>query len=323
MIKPPQDRIDAGMYWGKSLYLVQGCTKVSKGCDNCWTEREYKRFSKNPMVVKHYPHGCNWKGRVRAIPENLEIPLTTKKPTVYSIWNDLFHDSILELTEFEWDMSFAGKVPNTSSKKRPFLFHVFHTFMRCPQHTFIVLTKREDNMRDWMKKWFKEMGFPAPENVILGVSIEDQETADKRIPALLETQAFRRVVSFEPGLSKTDISKYLACKRYEDEPVCWHNGELNCGMCGLDDDNYYIDWVIAGGESGKNARPTHPGVFCSLQEQCSEAGVKFFFKGWGEWSPTPLDKSYQRGYVNVSMKRVGKKHSGRFLNGEKYSEFPE
>jgi protein gp37 len=99
-----------------------------------------------------------------------------------------------------------------------------------------------------------------------------------------------------------------------------------------------VDWVIAGGESGPDARPCHPDWVRSIRDQCQAAGVPFFFKQWGEWAPWeprfPADVRHERadgtlheqpiaaGATGCPMVRVGKKAAGRLLDGREWSEYP-
>lgn len=149
---------------------------------------------------------------------------------------------------------------------------------------------------------------PLP-NVWLGVSVEDQERADERIPDLLATPAAVRFLSCEPLLGPLDLTSIKA-PRYPDEPedsreidwrfdalttgdYYWFDVEDGVGDCG---DGPYresrIDWVIAGGESGPGSRPMHPDWVRNLRDQCAkatldgdDAPVPFLFKQWGEWTP--------------------------------------
>jgi protein gp37 len=124
----------------------------------------------------------------------------------------------------------------------------------------------------WLQAW--QDGAP-PANVWLGVTAKNQEEADRRIPLLLSVPAKIRFVSCEPLLGPLDLRRYLI-------------GHEEAGMVG----NCIgwtppIDWVIAGGESGAKARPTHPAWLWSLRDQCAADDVPFFFKQWGEWLWTP------------------------------------
>jgi protein gp37 len=151
------------------------------------------------------------------------------------------------------------------------------------------------------------------ENCWCGVSVEDQATADARIPLLLQTPAAIRFVSAEPLLSPVDLSKWL-------------------GASGL-------NWVICGGESGSGARPPHPDWFRSVRDQCEAAGVAFFFKQRGNWTWDNTEAQNKiRLTVNgrngqdltnavdggdVWMSNVGKKKAGALLDGREWKEFPK
>jgi len=155
-----------------------------------------------------------------------------------------------------------------------------------------------------------ETRWPLP-NVWLGVSVEDQATADERIPLLLQTPAAVRFVSYEPALGPVDFEQWLGtahCDDCETDEVdigvgtlkrpavevplsrwpCEASGVRRCG-CGsvAVKETRGIDWIIAGGESGPGARPAHPDWFRSVRDQCKAAGVPFFFKQWGEWAEVP------------------------------------
>ena len=132
-------------------------------------------------------------------------------------------------------------------------------------------------------KHLEKMVISIPENLWLGVTVCNQEEADKKIPLLLQTPAAVRFVSIEPMLGKINIRTWINL----------------------------LDWVICGGESGRNARMLDPNWVLFLLMQCKPANVPFFFKQWGEYS-----------YVNGRY-RVGKKKSGNLLFGEKYEQFPE
>lgn len=146
----------------------------------------------------------------------------------------------------------------------------------------------------------------------------------------MDTRAAKRFLSIEPLLGPITLERWL-------EPM------------GLDTDlglmNPGVDWVIVGGESGPKARPMHPDWVRSLRDQCKAAGVPFFFKQWGEWSPIHrgdedhlLDDTYIRlnGTTHTTLRddhapyevtdelihRIGKKAAGRLLDGREWSEVP-
>lgn len=167
--------------------------------------------------------------------------------------------------------------------------------------------------------------FPLP-NVWLGTSVEDQRAADERIPHLLATPAAVRFLSCEPLLGPVDLTRI---KRINgDEVQTWN--ALTGGWQVIDGDHFRtgltakIDLVIAGGESGKNARAPHPDWFRVMRDQCATAGTAFNFKQWGEWGRV----ADQRPAVDHlpqdadTLTRCGRSRAGRLLDGRTHDEFP-
>ena len=127
-----------------------------------------------------------------------------------------------------------------------------------PQHTYQILTKRPERMRPVVSRLRHELpwqGWPLP-NVWCGISCEDHDTADERIPILLDTPAAVRFISAEPLLGPIELAPFGG-----------------------------LDWVIVGGESGAGARPMDLEWVRSLRDRCTAAGVPFFFKQWGGRTP--------------------------------------
>ncbi|HMN14126.1 MAG TPA: DUF5131 family protein, partial [Bellilinea sp.] len=161
--------------------------------------------------------------------------------------------------------------------------------------------------------------------------------ADERIPLLLQTPAAMRFVSCEPLLGPVDLREWTEpCSYYCDHGDMYPEGHRPSRS--------KLDWVIVGGESGPGARPMHPDWARSLRDQCQAAGVSYFFKQRGEWSPveTPLvyginaegvtyllpdgSKGTQLDWYEgraTPMDRVGKKAAGRLLDGREWNEYPE
>jgi protein gp37 len=324
-----------------------GCTKVSQGCKNCYAERLWPKVEAAERRREHF----EWQKvtpraftEIRTHPLRLDAPLHWKKPrrVFVNSMSDLFHEDV----------------------HRDFVLRVFLVMARCPQHEFQILTKRPERMRTLITEWLPSAmtladgpGLRAPTwplpNVWLGVSVEDQSTADERIPLLLQTPAAVRFLSCEPLLGPIDLDKYIGegyCPKREDNTHCVHwwdgEGEPCCGCKQIGP----IDWVIAGGESGPKARPSHPDWFRSLRDQCAAAGVPFFFKQWGEWGPCetethpderglevwPLEESVldaQAGSFDRRFKvieehsmqfgRFGKKLNGRTLDGREHNAYPD
>jgi len=180
-----------------------------------------------------------------------------------------------------------------------------------------------------------------PKNIWLGVTAENQQRADERIPILLQIPAAVRFVSVEPMLGPVDIYRWLRCH------ICSNNGSYynpndeveECPICSSEDPSL-LDWVICGGETGPGARPVHPDWVRSLRDQCQDAGVPFFFKSWGEWgrrgetgitlNDGPFgcwdNDEFRPGAISSHgehMVRVGKKKAGRILDGRTWYEMPE
>lgn len=225
------------------------------------------------------------------------------------------------------------------------LDRIFAVMALANQHTFQVLTKRVERIHAYvcdpntvdrihMQTWkiFTDRivlkgAWPLP-NVQLGVTAEDQPRADERIPWLLQTPAAVRFLSCEPLLRPIDLKP-----RPPDQRGCClidHRHDGSQGPC----QTHGIDWIIAGGESGRHARPMHPDWARSLRDQCQAAGVPFFFKQWGEWLPRRQmtlrqqsevpDKIASNGkpVTGDQLWRVGKKAAGRLLDGREWNEFP-
>jgi protein gp37 len=139
-----------------------------------------------------------------------------------------------------------------------FIGDVWTIMNLCQQHIFLILTKRPQRMLEVVPCF----GYYLP-NVWMGVSVEDQETADERIPLLLQTPAAKRIVSCEPLLGPVDLAEWISL---------W-----GCGC----DGSGTIDWVIVGGESGPGARPMRLEWAESLVTQCQNVGIPVFVKQLG------------------------------------------
>lgn len=258
----------------KTWNPTTGCTKVSDGCKHCYAERIWPRLAGNK---KHVAFGRRFTD-VQCHPERLEQPLHWKKPRMVFVnsMSDLFHEDV--------PFNFIDKV--------------FAVMALSPDHTFQVLTKRSERMHRYCsqfrekqirKIWWNEYGvstdfryLQSMPNVWLGVSVEDQQTADERIPLLLQTPAAVRFVSAEPLLgpvdSKIKVSKGGMTNYWIDSLTCDYKNEQGEVIAGPPSGVGPIDWVICGGESGSKARPMHPDWARSLRDQCKAAGVAFFMK---------------------------------------------
>ena len=199
---------------------VTGCTKVSPGCAHCYAEAITLRFGRGGPFLPG-------KTTIQLHTDRLYLPLSWNSPRRIFVnsMSDLFHE----------------EVPSS------FIQQVFTVMGEANWHTFQILTKRHQRLTMLAPQlvW--------PGNVWMGVSVENQYWADRRVPALLKVPAAVRFLSVEPLLKPVGLSDYLE----------------------------HLDWVIAGGESGPRARPIDPNWVRKLRDECIAAGVAFFFKQWG------------------------------------------
>ena len=289
--------------------FVTGCTKVSAGCDNCYAETLAERFRGTPG--HYFENGFD----VTLRPERLVLPLRWRKPRMVFVnsMSDLFHE----------------KVPDE------LIARAFAMMAQTPRHTYQILTKRPARMRalvgdafgggvrlidaaenagdeETARALYEADGWPLP-NVWLGVSAEDQATAERRVPALLETAAAVRFVSAEPLLGPVDLTALAARGGAYLDALA---GVVYAAAPGC------VDWVICGGESGPRARPMHPSWARSLRDQTAARGRAFFMKQWGEFAPARNDEAWQVGTEFWPVWRYGKKSAGRFLDGREWNEMP-
>jgi protein gp37 len=305
-----------------------GCTKVSPGCAHCYAETIAKRFKHDGPYVPWTVKAQREPGRpaVTLHPDRLDWPLKQKKPLRIFVdsMSDLFHEDVPD--------AFIHRVIMTMQGYWGIDGQVLEVEKR-PKHIYQVLTKRPERMAEFIKvRWPHGL----PPNIWLGVSVENQRYADKRIPPLLQTPAAVRFISAEPLLGPVDIDQYLDRGYESGGPQGWVAEPS-------------IDWVIVGGESGPRARPMHPDWVGSLRDQCKAAGVPFFFKQWGQWmrsmdrpadttsphthvvwSGHTFDNAYDpahldalEGHASYGMIRVGKGKAGALLDGREWHEFPE
>lgn len=263
----PDGSVTKGATWNP----VRGCSLVSAGCQSCYAMKQAHRFSGEGGayhgLTKMTSHGPVWTGEARPIESMLEEPLRWRKPrrVFVNSMSDLFHED----------------VPDS------FIDRVFAVMGLAPRHTFQILTKRPRRMREYVAdggraagvfdlvrtselsyRWHGEnlppQSWPLA-NVWLGVSVEDQATADERIPLLLQTPAAVRFLSCEPLLSSINLSRVPGLNK--------------CGSAGQEITRNL--WVIVGGESGPKARPFNIQWARGIIAQCRAAGVPVFVKQLG------------------------------------------
>ena len=308
-----------GISWTDATWNpIAGCSLVSPGCTNCYAMKEAHRLG-NALRQEKY-RGLTkvvngepvWTGDVRLWPAALDQPLRWKRPRRIFVnsMSDLFHE----------ELSFSDVAA------------IFGVMAAARQHTFQILTKRPENALrffDWLTRFDAgygpadtcviaagvklrraEMRFPVVpwplKNVWLGVSAEDQQRADERIPLLLQTPAAVRFVSAEPLLGPIDLSDCFS--RYR---------EIGMQLLPLP------DWVITGGESGPRPRSSNESWFRSILRECRSAGVAFFMKQYGalplRWEVSPEVAAVE----GIAPVLAGLKPKLRQRAGADPSEWPE
>lgn len=256
-----------GIQWTDATWNpIRGCSRVSEGCKNCYAERVAARFSGTRAPYAGTITDGRWNGQIRIVPEALDQPLRWKRPRRIFVnsMSDLFH-------------------PNVPGD---FLVRILNVMGNAKRHTFQVLTKRPDRMREIMGHYYaiieKIPGAVIPyPNIWLGVSVENQRTAEERIPVLLQTPAAVRFLSCEPLLGPVDL-RFAAFNGAEEV--------INLGGLG---------WVIVGGESGPGARPCRITWIERIIEDCRAGDVPVFVKQLGAqpyWAEADAEpKEHARG----------------------------
>lgn len=288
------DRLAKGIYWDVSVNDQTGCSKDGReGCARCWAERFSVRLE--AMGKPQYAGStCNgkWSGKIQLWPQAQDRVLGWKKHRVI-FWND---------------MSDPFKAPFSHIDRKMAIIAL------TPQHSHLMLTKQPERMKEYFEynlgvvhsgctearigamaiKIAKEMGedtnhpywdaffeWPIP-NLVVGVSVWDQPSADRMIPILLQTNLATRIVSFEPALKAVDFMYPKSL--YPDGPPMCCNG-ADCGCMGIpieppliSDFSNKIDGIIMGGESGPKPRPMELDWAFSVMNQCYAASVPLFIK---------------------------------------------
>lgn len=328
--------------------VITGCTLVDGGCTNCYaaelaTTRLKDHPSRAGLARKNAQGVAKFTGEVRFNEQWLDQPLHWRKPKHIFVCahGDLFHEGV---TDDQLD-------------------RVFGVMGAAPWHTYQVLTKRPHRAQAYLSA--RKNGPPlqpligggllgyhpfnaemaVPHYIWIGTSISDQASVHLRIPHLLATPAAVRFISAEPLLEAIDIMGHLFIYTHADqarldaddfdehsEPLPFNNPESTRSE---EIHTPRLDWVICGGESGRNARPMHPDWARSLRDQCAAAGVAFHFKQWGQWLHEShelsdlwdWDNADGRGLIHLwndgsCSFRLRKSDAGRLLDGREHNDMP-
>lgn len=297
---------------------ITGCTRVSAGCDHCYSAALSKRLA--AMGQKKYQGivgNGHFNGVVKTWDDELSKPLKWKKPKTI----------------------FVNSMSDTFHKDVPFEFidKIFAVMALCPHHTFQVLTKRPERMAEYLNTPARHYAVKAATacfpiefsegrrfmlrelertnrtddwwpltNCWLGTSVEDQQRADERIPHLRDCPAAVRFLSVEPMLGSINLGLFREDRGFRRS----------------------LHWVIVGGESGHNARPCNVAWIRDIVDQCEAAGVPCFVKQLGSRPYSDADKIGHRGmdYKALIPGRRTAPIFWRFLNDRKggdIEEFPD
>lgn len=286
----------------------EGCQRVGPGCDHCYAETRNARYSGGqainwgPGAPRRRTSVSNWNlpRRWNAQAEAFQAQHGRRQRVFCASLADVFDNAVSR----EWRDELAALILDT------------------PDLDWLLLTKRIGNAGAMLGEMFLD-GPPA--NVWLGATVVNQAEADRDILKLLRIPASVRFLSMEPLLGPVSFEGFFA-----------NPSNIADGTNALEE----LDWVIAGGESGPGARPTHPNWHRELRDQCEAVGTPFLFKQWGEFAPAlsglhfhPLEgcpqfrsraagqdtHDFGDGYGAV---RIGKKAAGRELDGKTWDEFP-
>ena len=298
---------------------IVGCTRVSSGCENCFAEKLSWRLQNNPKtpyykgtVRKTSKGNILWTGQVNLVPEKLDQPIRWQRPRMIftNSMSDLFHD----------------EVPDD------FLDAMFGVMLITPRHIYQNLTKRPGRMKGYISdrikypnnvKWridianaWKKYGIytedrdveltlnmtiqakhemgKLPQHIGLGVSCEDQATADERIPILASTPAQFRFLSLEPLLENIN----------------------------LDINKDKMHWVICGNESGHNARIGNINWLWNIHAQCKQLDIPVFVKQLGSNCIGEYIQPHPRKTYRIKTKDKKGADINEFPPGLRVQEFP-
>lgn len=307
---------------------VQGCDPVSPGCANCYAATMAARFNKPGQwgegLAVMVGHKGKWTGEICLDEHKLDLPLRWTRPRKIFVnsQSDLFHEDV----------------------PREYIAAIFGVMSLSCHHTFQILTKRPErmleelsdlfldecmdaairyrvglptgnkaremnaNMPDWAKRDDAELVWPLP-HIWLGVSAEDQQRADERIPLLLQTPAAVRFVSAEPLIEPISFRWKNSTPLGHLHPRHKHPLPTELGQIITDeyDGLRELDWIIVGGESGPDARPCDISWIRSIVQECQEAGVACFVKQLGKYP-------WHNGIGPFPPKHIYREQTGQLFN---------
>lgn len=282
--------------------LAMKCDPVSEACQNCWHLKMARRLAGNRNIPRQ--ERLTYQGKALPVLREYELlaPLRRKKPAIIGV-------------------QFMGDLLHTSAS----LDHingVFRVMRKASHHTFLVLTKRPEQFERLIYNHEDAFG-GTPQNILLGITAENQRRLEERIYVLFSMAKYwRKWLCAEPLLGPLDLEGMLVEWDLDGDPE-------DEGVRSLPG----IEWVVAGGETGRGARATHPDWVRSIRDQCLDAEIPFYFKSWGEWIParelphlpnSDPGVASTRIWPDCSMSyKVGRKVAGRLLDGRTWDGLPK
>lgn len=299
---------NSGIEWTEHTFNPWwGCTKVSAGCTNCYAETWAKRTGgpgiwgadagRRFFKPKHFNDPTRWNRKAQQAGEYARVMC----------------GSMCDIFEVHQDPEVNAEMDKARAK-------VWDLIALTENLIWILVTKRPENAGkltpvEWFYGW--------PPNVWVMATMETQAMAEKRLPWLESIPAVVRAVSAEPLVGRLD-PRVLRCQRcsgsglvsvgqsLQDCPTCHHTG-------------ISVNWIVAGGESGAKARPMDPDWLRDLRDFSLAYDIPYFFKQWGEWAPAPAGwtgRTFKQNTAGETMARVGKKNSGKELDGREWTQTP-
>jgi protein gp37 len=283
-----------------------GCTKVSPACDDCYAARSTPARTLGVIWGAGEPRRRtsfgNWKQ-----PEAWQRQAAEFRAK-HGRRRRVFCASLADV--------FDNEVPDQ------WRADLFALIASTPDLDWLLVTKRIGNVARMLGDW---QTAPLLPNIWLGITVVNQEEADRDVPKLLRVPAAVRFLSVEPMLGPVDLTNIPVGGghgHHEFDPIITGNV-----LRRADREAPHVHWVICGGESGPKARPMHSEWACSLRDQCEAAGVPFLFKQWGEWLGEKQDGTHDHEPIELNATdapvRVGKRAAGRLLGGRSHDDWPE
>ncbi|CAG9186029.1 phage Gp37/Gp68 family protein [Cupriavidus pampae] len=319
----------------------EGCQKVGPGCDLCYAETRNARFAGGhavnwgPGAPRRRTSPSNWRKMVRwnAAHAAFAVVRGRRQRVFCASLSDVFDNEV----PIEWFIDMLDVWRQTPNLDKLVLSKRIGNAMKRLREAFDTLVLRgdcaENPLVPWLATW---IAGNAPADIWLGATVVNQAEADRDIPKLLRVPARVRFLSIEPQLGQVEVFSTLT-----GELLHTSGSEYNPGA---------IDWIIAGGESGPKARPSHPAWPRALRDQCAAADIPFLYKQHGEWAPGSGDfgagrfrtaavaldgRVVEGGHEAVNyptgassadhwatVHRAGKKATGRLLDGVLHDAFP-